>query len=115
MKIDRRGFTLVEIMIVVAIIGLLASLAIPSFLKSRQETRRCSCIKNLRLIDHAKEQWATTNSKNNGDPTAATDIQVYLKGNTLPACPAGGTYTLAAVGALPACSLAASPEFHTCN
>ena len=50
----RKGFTLVEIMIVVAIIGMLAAIAIPSFMKSRSEARKSTCVNNLRLIDHAK-------------------------------------------------------------
>ena len=53
---QRKGFTLVEIMIVVAIIALLAAIAIPSFMKSRQDSRRTACVNNLRLIDHAKQQ-----------------------------------------------------------
>jgi type II secretory pathway pseudopilin PulG len=78
-------------MIVVAIIGMLAAIAIPSFMKSRSEARKSTCVNNLRLIDHAKEQWATTNNKNNGDNCASTDVDDYMKGNTMPACPAGGT------------------------
>lgn len=110
MNTRRQGFTLVEIMIVVAIIGLLASLAIPSFMKARQETRRSACINNLRLIDHAKEQWATSCNKNLGDvPDMTADIRPYLR--TAPTCPAGGSYTVGAVGTNPVCSLA-SPEGH---
>jgi len=53
-----KGFTLVEIMIVVAIIGLLAAIAIPSFIKARTESQKNACINNLRQVESAKEQWA---------------------------------------------------------
>jgi prepilin-type N-terminal cleavage/methylation domain-containing protein len=102
MKLNRKGFTLVEIMIVVAIIALLAAIAIPSFLKSRQESRRSTCINNLRLLDHAKQQWATKEQKQQTDTPADTDLGPYLK-NGYPSCPSGGTYTIGAVSANPSC------------
>ncbi len=55
----KKGFTLVEIMIVVAIIGLLAAIAIPNFMKSRVASQATTCVNNLRQIYHAKEQWAS--------------------------------------------------------
>lgn len=106
MKRMKKGFTLVEIMIVVAIIGLLAAIAIPSFVKSRNASRKSACINNLRQIDSAKEQWAMeTNAATNATPVEA-DIEGYLK--SLPVCPAGGTtfadsYTISVMNSNPLC------------
>ena len=106
----RKSFTLVEIMIVVAIIGLLAAIAVPSFLTARETSRKNACINNLRLIDHAKLQWATSHSGSTATdtPDDAT-IEGYLK-NGHPSCPAGGSYTYGNMSTLPVCSLATSDE-----
>ncbi len=109
----KQGFTLVEIMIVVAIIGLLAAIAIPSFIKARNESQTKSCINNLRIIDAAKEQAAMEQGWVDGQavnvPGAQeTAVLAYVKGNVVPDCPANGTYTFNAVGSEPTCSLSAS-------
>jgi prepilin-type N-terminal cleavage/methylation domain-containing protein len=91
-SIRKAGFTLVEIMIVVAIIGLLAAIAIPNFIRARTTSQQNACINNLRLIDSAKQQWAleqhqTTTSVPN---SSGTDLQPYLghgAGGELPSCP----------------------------
>src|SRR5208337_5006652 len=75
----RRGFTLVEIMIVVAIIGMLASIAVPNFMKARTMARQKSCISNLQSIDGAIETWATDLNKAEGQPVTYNDIRTYLK------------------------------------
>lgn len=103
----RKGFTLVEIMIVVAIIGLLAAIAIPNFIKARQTAERQACIANLKQIQGAAQVWALDNNKSGADTMAVSDLTPnYIKswpkckGNvyvvptnvdTDPACPSGDT------------------------
>jgi prepilin-type N-terminal cleavage/methylation domain-containing protein len=94
---QRQGFTLVAIMIVVAIISLLAAIAMPSLLKSREYSRNAACINNLRLID---------------DYTPAmSELVPYFKGMSetgTPVCRDGGSYSLNAISNSPICSLAAT-------
>jgi prepilin-type N-terminal cleavage/methylation domain-containing protein len=104
-RLKKQGFTLVEIMIVVAIIGLLAAIAIPNFVKARQTAQRNACIQNLKEIDGAKEQWAIENKKGNGDPIVKDEVDKYIK-NGAPSCPSSGTYTYGNIGADPTCSVA---------
>jgi len=88
---NKSGFTLVEIMIVVAIIGLLAAIAIPNFVRARQQSQANACINNLRQIDGAAQQWALETKQ---APTATygiADISGYLKNSVT--CPAAGTST----------------------
>jgi prepilin-type N-terminal cleavage/methylation domain-containing protein len=103
----KSGFTLVEIMIVVAIIGLLAAIAIPNFVRARTTAQKNSCVANLRQIDGAKQQWALENKKASTDTPADSDVTGFLKGGNMPACPAGGSYTVNAVSADPTCSKSA--------
>jgi prepilin-type N-terminal cleavage/methylation domain-containing protein len=100
----RCGFTLVEIMIVVAIIGLLASIAIPSFVKARLTAQRTACIRNLREIDGAKEAWALETHKNAGSPTDEAEVNGTIKGGA-PKCPGGGSYTYGNIDTNPTCSI----------
>ena len=103
----RAGFTLVEIMIVVAIIGLLAAIAIPNFIKARQTAQATSCLNNLRLIDSSKQQWALEKGKQGSDSPTSTDIAPYIGRNqTYPVCPIGGTYAINLVTNVPTCSAA---------
>jgi prepilin-type N-terminal cleavage/methylation domain-containing protein len=104
---DNAGFTLVEIMIVVAIIGLLAAIAIPNFAKARETAQREACKMNLKAIDSAKEAWATEFKKSSGEAVDETAVNSYLKGGQ-PECPGGGEYTYGTVGTPPTCSLGAT-------
>ena len=78
----RGGFTLVEIMIVVAIIALLAAIAVPGFLRARKRSQASRIINDLRLIDSAVDQYAIENAKLTGDGVGITDWTKYLKAGT---------------------------------
>jgi prepilin-type N-terminal cleavage/methylation domain-containing protein len=100
------GFTLVEIMIVVAIIGMLAAIAIPNYAQSREAARRNVCISNLQQIEGAIQRWSLDMQKDEGQAVAYSDIRGYLKRSVV--CPAGGTsfedsYSITTVDSVPTC------------
>jgi prepilin-type N-terminal cleavage/methylation domain-containing protein len=110
----NAGFTLVEIMIVVAIIGLLAAIAIPNFVRARTTSQTNACINNLRQIDGAIQQWALENKMASTDAPVEAELAAYLgrgdagealnTGNTT--CPAGGDYEVGAtVADNPTCTI----------
>ena len=87
----------------VLIIGFLA-VVVPNFIRARNTSAKNSCINNLRQIDSGKQQWALENRKETNDIPTEADVANYLKNNTFPVCPHGGTYTIGRVDEDPKCS-----------
>ena len=115
-KLRKSGFTLVEIMIVVAIIGLLAAIAIPNFIKARTQARKNICISNLRTLYHACEEYMIDENTATGvvvsataSPIVGTDL--YIKDK--PTCPYNNAnYPSITTGVKPICPNTASASDH---
>jgi prepilin-type N-terminal cleavage/methylation domain-containing protein len=113
MKVRNRnqaGFTLIEIGIVVAIVGLLATIATPTWVRARSASQTNTCINNLKQIDGAKQQWALDTKHGSSAIPLYSDISGYLKNSVF--CPAAGTdttfvgsYQMNDVGTKPACTI----------
>ena len=108
MKRGVRGFTLVEIMIVIMIIGIVSLIAVPNFLSARFNSQKNSCIANLHLIEAAKEQWAMDKKKGTTDTPTTSDLigsatDGYVK--HWPTCPGGGTYAIGNMVTRPTCTV----------
>lgn len=118
-KMNNKGFTLVEIMIVVVIIGVLAVLAMPYYAKSRIQANAKACINNLRILEDAKCQFAIENKKANTSPYTISDLMPYLRNPETAFCPttgqtySAGTSGVGPVSAPPVCPnySALDPEF----
>lgn len=96
-KVPQSGFTLVEIMIVVAIIGLLAAIAIPNFVHARTTSQQNACINNIRQIDGAINEWAVENRAATGDRVYIPQLLPYLgrgSSGTPTYCPSDPTLSM---------------------
>jgi prepilin-type N-terminal cleavage/methylation domain-containing protein len=103
------GFTLVENLIVIAIIGLLGAIAVPNFVKARTESQAKACVENLHQIDGAKHAWVIeTKQKSDAAPTEAPIFADGAYIRVKPGCPASGSYELNAVRHKPTCTIGAA-------
>lgn len=115
----RKGFTLVEIMIVVLIIGVLLAIAIPNFMKARDASRTKACVSNLKQISTAKEQWAMDTKAGSADTPGIADLcgaTLYIK--VEPKCPAdknAGSYAPNNMSTAPTCPVVAANADHVLN
>ncbi len=106
---QAQGFTLVEIMIVVLIIGILLAIAIPNFIQAREASRAKACVANLKQIESAKQQYMMDNSASTFtsntalSKTADSGLTKYIK--TIPSCPGGGTYATGDAPTSASCNL----------
>jgi prepilin-type N-terminal cleavage/methylation domain-containing protein len=101
-----RGFTLVEIMIVIMIAAMLLAIAVPNFIQARETSRARACQLTLWEIQSAKERWAMDNRRGATDTPLMTDLVVpgvYMR--SMPVCPSDGVYTVGALNQTPTCSI----------
>lgn len=107
-KIRNGGFTIVEIMIVVTVIGILSLILTRNYIDIIKRSHKTTCVMNLRSIEAAKAVWSLTNPESSDSSIEMSDlVEAYLKEE--PRCPSGGEYTIGEVGELATCSV----EGHT--
>jgi prepilin-type N-terminal cleavage/methylation domain-containing protein len=100
-----HAFTLVEIMIVVLILGIIAAIAVPSWIQSRDRSRRMTCLANMRTMEDAKDLYAISKRLASGAAVDEAELfNEYIKGGVMPICPSNGNYTLNVIGTSVACT-----------
>ena len=107
MKRQRRAFELIEIAIVILIIAILVAIAVPNFIRAREEARARNCISNLRMIEVEKESWCLkTGCKDGAVPPSVEEL---FKGKEIPICSSEGHYDTGVIGEKATCSLGMGP------
>jgi prepilin-type N-terminal cleavage/methylation domain-containing protein len=101
----RTGFTLIEVIIVVAIIGFVVAIGVPSFIRARDTSQKDICRSNLRVIHAAVQRWALDTNQGPTAPVTMNDLLPYFSKNRTPVCPGGGNYVLTTVNDIPECEL----------
>jgi competence protein ComGC len=102
----NKAFSLVELMILTSIIGILAVVSIPNYIKSRDQAQRATCVRNLKIIEHAVQEWAFIERKQATDTYSLTDpfLLAFFRGSRLPECPGGGAYQASTdISGVPTC------------
>ncbi len=92
---SQFAFTLIEIVVVVSVLGILAMVSIPNYVKSRGSATKSTCLRNQTVMEHAVQEWAFMTGKSMNDAYLLTDPELlsYFMSSRLPECPSGGTYT----------------------
>jgi prepilin-type N-terminal cleavage/methylation domain-containing protein len=101
------GFTLLEVMVISAIVGIMAMIAVPNFIKARVTAQQKMCIKNLHSLSETKQQWGFENKRPATAIPTPAQLQVYYGKSRMPVCPSQGTYSLRALNREPVCNRAA--------
>ncbi len=110
----KSGFTLVELIVILVVLGVLGGIAIPKYIQNRTTKRRNACTANLKMMDGAKWSWSVETRQAGTAVPADSDIfgwSLYMGSKLL--CPLGGTYSLNAISIRTTCSKSAAPDFHT--
>lgn len=100
----KKAFTLIEIMVVCAILAIILTIAVPAWVKSRENSRKSACLSNMQKIEQAKDIWAMENRMSSGATVTETDIAPQFIKGYMPPCPGSGTYTIGLVGDQPSCT-----------